>query len=125
MNDLSEFKAFAERLAELARPIARRYFRSDAATLGTVDKPDANTGQPCTGSGHQCVGVQYQECRGGEWVVVESCATSCNANLGGCVDCTPGVNACQGANVVSCNSDGTFGGVVETCAAGSECSGGS
>jgi len=89
------------------------------------DGPDANTGQPCTGSGHQCVGVQYQECRGGEWVVVESCATACNANLGGCVDCTPGVNACQGANVVSCNSDGTFGGVVETCAAGSECSGGS
>jgi hypothetical protein len=89
------------------------------------DGPDANTGQPCTGSGHQCVGVQYQECRSGEWVVVESCATSCNATLGGCVDCTPGVNACQGANVVSCNSDGTFGGVVETCAAGSECSGGS
>ena len=41
MNDLSEFKAFAERLAELARPIARHYFRSDAATLGTIDKPDA------------------------------------------------------------------------------------
>ena len=41
MNDLSEFKAFAERLAELARPIARHYFRSDAATWATIDKPDA------------------------------------------------------------------------------------
>ena len=41
MNDLSAFKAFAEHLAELARPIARHYFRSDAATLGQIDKPDA------------------------------------------------------------------------------------
>ncbi len=41
MNDLSQFRVFAEHLAELARPIARRYFRSDAATLGVTDKPDA------------------------------------------------------------------------------------
>jgi inositol-phosphate phosphatase / L-galactose 1-phosphate phosphatase / histidinol-phosphatase len=38
MNNLSEFRAFAETLAELARPIARRYFRSD---LKVIDKPDA------------------------------------------------------------------------------------
>jgi inositol-phosphate phosphatase / L-galactose 1-phosphate phosphatase / histidinol-phosphatase len=33
-----DYKAFAEHLAELARPIARRYFRSD---LKVIDKPDA------------------------------------------------------------------------------------
>jgi inositol-phosphate phosphatase / L-galactose 1-phosphate phosphatase / histidinol-phosphatase len=38
MNNLAEFRAFAETLAELARPIARRYFRSD---LKVIDKPDA------------------------------------------------------------------------------------
>jgi inositol-phosphate phosphatase / L-galactose 1-phosphate phosphatase / histidinol-phosphatase len=38
MNDLLRYKAFAEHLAELARPIARRYFRSD---LKVINKPDA------------------------------------------------------------------------------------
>jgi inositol-phosphate phosphatase / L-galactose 1-phosphate phosphatase / histidinol-phosphatase len=38
MHNLSEYRAFAETLAELARPIARRYFRSD---LTITDKPDA------------------------------------------------------------------------------------
>jgi inositol-phosphate phosphatase / L-galactose 1-phosphate phosphatase / histidinol-phosphatase len=33
-----DYKAFAEKLANLARPIARRYFRSD---LKVIDKPDA------------------------------------------------------------------------------------
>lgn len=41
MNDLSTFKAFAEHLADLARPIAQRYFRADRATLGQIDKADA------------------------------------------------------------------------------------
>lgn len=92
---------------------------------GDDDDTDAGTGQPCTGSGNQCVGTQYQECRGGEWIVVESCANVCNANLGGCVDCNPGVNTCNGNSVVQCGADGSFGGVVETCAAGTECMGGS
>jgi inositol-phosphate phosphatase / L-galactose 1-phosphate phosphatase / histidinol-phosphatase len=38
MDDLHRYKAFAEKLADLARPIARRYFRSD---LKVIDKPDA------------------------------------------------------------------------------------
>ncbi len=38
MQDLLRYKAFAEHLADLARPIARRYFRSD---LKVIDKPDA------------------------------------------------------------------------------------
>ena len=38
MSHLLQYKAFAEHLAELARPIAKRYFRSD---LKVIDKPDA------------------------------------------------------------------------------------
>jgi inositol-phosphate phosphatase / L-galactose 1-phosphate phosphatase / histidinol-phosphatase len=38
MNDLLRYKAFAEKLADLARPIARHYFRSD---LNVIDKLDA------------------------------------------------------------------------------------
>lgn len=38
MHDLSQYSAFAAHLADLARPIAKRYFRSD---LKVIDKPDA------------------------------------------------------------------------------------
>jgi inositol-phosphate phosphatase / L-galactose 1-phosphate phosphatase / histidinol-phosphatase len=38
MNSPLHYKAFAETLADLARPIARRYFRSE---LKVIDKPDA------------------------------------------------------------------------------------
>jgi histidinol phosphatase-like enzyme (inositol monophosphatase family) len=38
MSDLSTYAAFAGHLAELARPIAKRYFRSN---LKVIDKPDA------------------------------------------------------------------------------------
>jgi histidinol phosphatase-like enzyme (inositol monophosphatase family) len=37
MHDLSQYSAFAAHLADLARPIAKRYFRSD---LKVIDKPD-------------------------------------------------------------------------------------
>ncbi len=38
MHDLSQYSAFAAHLADLARPIAKRYFRSH---LTIIDKPDA------------------------------------------------------------------------------------
>ena len=38
MQDLSQYSAFAAHLADLARPIAKHYFRSD---LKVIDKPDA------------------------------------------------------------------------------------
>jgi hypothetical protein len=89
------------------------------------DDDDDVTDNPCTGSGSQCVGNQYQECRDDRWVIVETCSNLCNANLGGCIDCNPGVNTCNGNAVVECGADGSFGGTVETCAAGTECQGGS
>ncbi|MEZ4401207.1 MAG: hypothetical protein R3B06_14370 [Kofleriaceae bacterium] len=90
----------------------------------SIGDDDDITGQPCTGTGTQCVGNQYQECRNDQWVAVQTCAGACDVNQGGCVACIPGVNTCDGANVVACNADGTIGAVVETCAQGSECSGG-
>lgn len=89
------------------------------------DDDDDVTDNPCTGSGSQCVGNQYQECRDNRWVIVETCTNLCNANLGGCIDCNPGVNTCNGNAVVECGADGSFGGTVETCAAGTECQAGS
>lgn len=38
MHDLSQYSAFAAHLADLARPIAKRYFRSE---LTIIDKPDS------------------------------------------------------------------------------------
>jgi inositol-phosphate phosphatase / L-galactose 1-phosphate phosphatase / histidinol-phosphatase len=38
MHNLSDYRAFALKLADLARPIARHYFRSE---LKVIDKPDA------------------------------------------------------------------------------------
>jgi len=88
------------------------------------DDDDAGTGETCTGSGTRCVGTQYQTCRGGEWNVTESCANSCNSALGGCIDCTPNVNTCNGNTVTTCTADGQFGTPVMTCEQGTECAGG-
>ena len=79
----------------------------------------------CSGDEQRCVGNQLQGCSAdGAWEVLETCATACNADLG-CVDCDPaGGNACNGNDVVSCNSDGSFGGVIETCSGGESCVGG-
>lgn len=83
-----------------------------------------DTGEACTGSETRCVGTQYQVCDGDSFVVQESCPFACDATRGGCIECVPGGNTCNGNAVVTCNADGTFGSTVETCAAGTECTGG-
>ena len=80
-------------------------------------------GGACTAGQTQCVGTQYQTCVDGAFETAENCAATCSPDTG-CRQCTPGVNACNGTAVVSCNPDGTFGTTVETCGAGTECSGG-
>src|SRR5262245_53877375 len=87
------------------------------------DRPDAETGGPCTGNETHCEGNAYQECRDGTFVTIETCANACSVSLGGCTDCDPaaGPMACDGNNVVTCNSDGTIGGVIETCDPGTAC----
>jgi hypothetical protein len=46
----------------------------------------------------------------------EKCPTGCSScKAGQCLDCTAGVNACNGTRLVACNADGTFGGLVKEC----------
>jgi hypothetical protein len=91
--------------------------------------PDANPGDECSGSEARCINDAYQVCDDGTFVTEETCAGAtpeCSESLDGCVECDPsgGGNSCSGDDVVTCNADGTVGGVVETCDAGSECQGG-
>lgn len=83
-----------------------------------------DTGISCTGSETRCVGTQYQVCDGDTFQIAQNCPFACDASRGGCVECTPGMNACMGNTVMTCDSDGTFGTVVEECGQGTECSGG-
>lgn len=85
--------------------------------------PDAASCSP--GDPPRCQGVAYQECQGGEYVTTETCPDACSPTMG-CVECDPNQGpACDGNNVVSCNADGSFGTVIETCDAGQECMDGS
>jgi len=83
-----------------------------------------DTGEACTGSETRCVRTQYQVYDGDTYVVSQSCPFACDASRGGCLECVPGGNTCNGNMVVTCNADGTFGSTVETCAAGTECTAG-
>lgn len=84
---------------------------------------DDGDGGSCSAGQTQCVGTQYQTCVDGAFETAENCPAICDPSSG-CASCTPGVNACSGNNVVTCNPDGTFGTTVEACANGTECSGG-
>ncbi len=90
------------------------------------DEPDGgDTGIACTGNETRCVGTQYQVCNGSTYQVEQNCPYACDKDRGGCIECLPGAgNTCRGNDVVTCNSDGTFGATVETCGQGTECSGG-
>lgn len=53
-----------------------------------------------------------------------NCSGVCVTDLG-CVACDPSAgNTCNGADVVACNSDGSFGSVISTCGEGTQCSAG-
>jgi IgGFc binding protein len=84
------------------------------------DHPDGGGGgidaaAECTADGDtRCVGATYETCSGGTWTVTQQCPVSCDASLG-CVECTPGVDYCDGDDVHSCNADGTEGPVTTTC----------
>jgi hypothetical protein len=89
---------------------------------GTGD--DDGGGDLCTGDATRCLGNVYQTCVDGMFETAENCTGACSPDLG-CVECNPDAgNACDGANVVTCNADGTLGEVVETCGNGETCSGG-
>ncbi|HVV83760.1 MAG TPA: hypothetical protein VHE35_11880 [Kofleriaceae bacterium] len=90
---------------------------------GSSDDGSDDDGGACTSGQTQCVGSQFQTCVGGQFETSDNCTAICDPDSG-CRACQPGVNACNGNDVVSCNPDGSFGGVVQSCGDGNECSGG-
>ncbi len=88
-------------------------------------------GGSCSGSDITCSGSNVMQCQGGTLVNVQTCGAPqvCAPGLG-CAACDPteGGKACKGNDVYNCNTDGTFGTMVQTCGTGScsfgICSGG-
>jgi len=87
--------------------------------------PGIDAAAQCTADGDtRCEGATYETCSSGTWTVTQQCPVACDPGLG-CVECTPGVDFCDGNDVRSCNTDGTKGGVVTTCSGSQTCVGGS
>ncbi len=85
---------------------------------------DDGTGEPCSGDEPRCDGNLYEICDGDTWQIGDTCELACSPTLG-CVECDPAFpNGCDGNTVVTCNADGTTGGVVETCDDGTTCANG-
>jgi hypothetical protein len=90
-----------------------------------VDPLDPNrfTEEECFPEGEtRCAVNTYQVCHEGYWYNETTCINGqyCNVNLV-CVDCEPlSGPACDGDQVRACNSDGTFGAVMDVCEPG-EC----
>ncbi len=72
----------------------------------------------CVNGQTRCNGDTYESCENQTWTTVTQCAAPqvCVQKLSGCADCNPlHPTACQGNDVHSCNSDGTLGGVTQSC----------
>jgi len=91
------------------------------------DGADAmGTGDPCNPGETRCVSSSFQACVNGVFAEQEACEYPqvCDPGLG-CADCKPSDGTvCQGDDVHQCNADGTVGGFVETCEAGTCSNGG-
>lgn len=98
-------------------------FALPLAACGPSGSGGDDDGGACTAGQTQCVGTQFQTCVGGSFATTENCTALCDPTSG-CRACQPGINACNGNDVVTCNPDGSFGTTVQTCGVGSECSGG-
>ncbi|WP_438029637.1 IgGFc-binding protein [Sorangium sp. So ce233] len=137
-----------------ARRAGRRARRSAAAAALTVaallglalspscfdrgtrwgDIPDEPPPPPPCAAGEIRCGAELARCEetdaGPAWVTVDDCAAQglvCASAELGCRPCVPGTTTCRGQEVVTCEPDGSFGGVLDTCdtGAGEACRGGS
>ncbi|WP_437759421.1 IgGFc-binding protein [Sorangium sp. So ce1389] len=98
------------------------------------DLPEQPPPEPPCAAGETRCGADLARCEetaaGLAWVTVDDCAAQglvCASVELGCRQCLPGTSSCRGQDVVSCEPDGSFGGVVDTCdtGAGEACRGGS
>jgi hypothetical protein len=98
----------------------------DGGGTVTGDKDADPTPAPCTSGQLRCFQNRYQVCADGEFKDQEVCQADqqCDSDLG-CVDCSPEAgNVCVGEEIHSCNSDGTIGAAVKTCASPEVCAAG-
>lgn len=89
----------------------------DGGQTGGGGGGDGGIGNCVTGQ-KRCNGNTYESCVNQSWTTVTQCTAPqvCVDSLQGCADCNPlHPNACEGNDVHSCNSDGTFGGLVQAC----------
>ena len=88
----------------------------------TVD--GGSTGDPCDPGEARCSGLSFQECVDGYFAESEHCSSACSVEYGGCIECVPGENTCNGDAVYTCTDDGSYGTLVETCGDGTSCDNG-
>jgi len=67
------------------------------------------TAAGCENGALRCVGDELQECQGGEYEAVETCALPTPVcTLEGCAECAPGAAYCEGPWLNECNADGIW-----------------
>ncbi|MGK3982438.1 IgGFc-binding protein [Sorangium sp. So ce136] len=98
------------------------------------DIPEEPPPEPPCAAGETRCGAELMRCEetaaGLAWVTVDDCAAQglvCASVELGCRQCVPGTSSCRGQDVMACEPDGSFGGVLDTCDtdAGEACRGGS
>ncbi|WP_437839970.1 IgGFc-binding protein [Sorangium sp. So ce1153] len=98
------------------------------------DIPEAPPPEPPCAAGATRCGAELVRCEetaaGLAWVTIDDCAAQglvCASVELGCRQCVPGTSSCRGQEVVACEPDGSFGGVLDACdvVAGEACRGGS
>jgi hypothetical protein len=78
------------------------------------DTTEPDAASECQQGQVRCQGSTYQHCEAGQWEKTEDCEAACVASVG-CVTCEPGINSCDGDNVVACDANGEPGGTIQTC----------
>lgn len=86
--------------------------------------PDVPAIDGCdTDGATRCASGAFERCTAGRWQLEASCGAICDEALG-CIDCRPEQRTCVDGDVRACTDRGTYGAVLEECAAESPCSGG-
>ncbi len=113
----------AARLAPVLLVLACALAACGPSSHSGDDTTDPDAASECSQGQVRCQGATYQHCEGGQWAKTADCEAACVASVG-CVACEPGINSCDGDNVVTCDENGNPGGVVQTCDGTMTCSNG-
>lgn len=104
------------KLATVKKPALQLFLVSIA--IGLAACGDGAAGEPCDVEGAtRCVDDTVQQCADGAWFISDTCDVEavCHELLG-CVECLPELgDSCSGDDAYTCEPDGTFGELVESC----------